>query len=165
MIADGAAVEAWLVEATIRLLVRSLLENGKRVPAAQSLAWSDIPALVYIPKIREDARRTAEALHPIFPRATTVRALYGEVWRGLAAGKIRDISLTLHPALGSLPQQERERAALHVCNGALVTLLQGTKCKHRSTRTRQGVRAQWNPEVPERFDGAPDLVPGEAVRE
>jgi hypothetical protein len=124
LIEDGAAVEAWLVEATSRLLVHSSLENGKSVPAAQSLAWSAIPALVYIPKIREDARRTAEALHPIFPRATTVRALYGEVWRGLAAGKMRDISMILHPALGSLPEQEAERAALQVCNRVLVTLLQ-----------------------------------------
>jgi Zn-dependent protease with chaperone function len=122
---DAAALEGWLAEATRDRVVQAYVLEGRTLPALRVLSWSAVPDEVYAPAAREAARRLAERLHPMFPKATTMASMFASVWGALETGKMVEIALRLHPGLASMPRAEGERGAVRLSGEALSVLLQG----------------------------------------
>jgi hypothetical protein len=125
LFADPDALDAWLVDETRARVVAALSSNGRRVPTTRALAWSSIAGDVYVPEATQAARRAAERLHAQFPNATTVGAMFASVWRAAAQGKFVEVALRVHPALGRMPRQQGERAAVRVIDELLTILMRG----------------------------------------
>ncbi|HEX8790888.1 MAG TPA: hypothetical protein VF765_08035 [Polyangiaceae bacterium] len=125
LFADPGALDTWLVEATRDRLIAAAVADVRQVPVVRAMRWARIPAEVYAPAAREAARRAAERLHPLFPEATTVGAIFAATWQGLETGRTVPIVLRLHPGLAHMPSHEAERAAMRLCHELLSTLLQG----------------------------------------
>jgi Zn-dependent protease with chaperone function len=125
LFADPAALDAWLHEATRERVIAAAAADGRSVGAVRSLPWSSIPGEVYAPAAREAARRAAERLHPLFPEATSLGAMFAAVWRELDRGSMAQVALRLDPGLGQMPRDDGERAATRLCGELLATLMQG----------------------------------------
>lgn len=125
LFADPGAIDAWLVEATRERVLAAVAASGLPPQVVRSLSWSQIPDEAYVPAAREAARRAAERLHPLFPAATTLGAMFAAAWRGLEAGKMVDVAVKLDPAIGRMPRAQAQRAVTRLCGELLATLLQG----------------------------------------
>jgi hypothetical protein len=82
------------------------------------------------PAAKESARRIAERLHPLFPDATTVTAIFSATWSKLDDGGMAEVASRLAPGLLSLPRQEAAERIYLICLDALATLLQGALLEH-----------------------------------
>lgn len=133
LFADPASLDAWLVEATRDRLIAAAVADVRQVPVVRAMPWSSIPVQVYAPAAKEAARRAAERLHPLFPEATTLGAIFAATWRGLEGGRAVPIVLRLHPGLANMPSHEAEPMALRMCHEVLATLLQGALLERGAT--------------------------------
>jgi Zn-dependent protease with chaperone function len=131
--ADPSRLEAWLQEATLERVLAAIAASGRSVGAVRVRPWASIPEDVYAPAAFESARRAAERLHPLFPRAATLGAMFAEVWRGLEAGRVGELAVRVSPALLHVSQSEGERVALRECADLLTTLLQGALLERGAT--------------------------------
>ena len=125
LLADRAAFERSVLEATRERLIRALISDGRKVTSLVELPWSRIPDEIYAPAAKESARRMAERLHPLFPNATTMTQMFSAVWRRLDDGGMADVAERLAPGLLSLPREEAARRIHLICLDALATVLQG----------------------------------------
>ena len=106
---------------------------GRTLPAVRSLPWAEIPGEVYAPAAKETAHRVAERLHPLFPSASTMGALFASVWRSLEADKMVAMVLRLNPGIGRMPRNEANRAALRMCIELLGTLFEAALLERGAT--------------------------------
>ncbi len=123
--ADARALDAWLLDATRERVLAAAAASGRTVGLVRALSWASIPGEVYAPAALEAARRACERLHPLFPQAATIGAMFAQVWRGLESGRATEVALRLNPGLGQMPQQHGERLAVLQCGELLATLLRG----------------------------------------
>jgi hypothetical protein len=125
LLADVAAMEEWLAVETQPI--------AGHVSGLQRMPWAEIAGRVYAPELQERARRAAAELHPLFPAARTLAAMFASVVRALEEGRIQAIAGLLEPAIAALSPSSASRAVTAVVGTALSTLFQGALLERGAT--------------------------------
>jgi hypothetical protein len=125
LLADLAAMEEWLAFETQPI--------AGHVSGLKSMSWAEIGARVYGPEMNETARRVAAELHPIFPAARTIAAMFASVVGALDEGRIDAIAGALEPAVAALPGPVAARAVAAVVADALSALFRGALLERGAT--------------------------------
>ena len=117
-------LEAWLLEATMAKVERPLSLSGPP-PPLQLVPWADVPERAFEPRSRNAARKVAEGLHPMFPQAATLGAMFGAVVDGLEQGGLWAIATRIEPRIASVPAYQQQAASQKVATGVLAVLFEG----------------------------------------
>lgn len=126
LLLDSASFDAWLVQATRERVIAAVLASDGKVGTVRDLPWAGIAAEAFAPGVKEAARKLAARLHPKFPSASNLGAMYAMAFRHFSSGKDAELAQLLEPAhsLDLSPEHAAHVATLVSCH-ALGTLLQG----------------------------------------
>jgi Zn-dependent protease with chaperone function len=125
LLADTEEAHEWL---TLETQASVMHVSGLR-----TMAWAEIASSVYAPEMREAARRAAAALHPLFPEARTLPAMFASVVRALDQGGVEAVAAALEPAIAALPPRAAARACSAVLGTALSALFLGALLERGAT--------------------------------
>jgi Zn-dependent protease with chaperone function len=122
---DHRAFDTWLVRATRERMIAAVLASGEKVGVLRELPWSEIHTEAHAPMAREAARGLAARLHPHFPGATSLGAMFAAALHCLLVDGALTLGGRVTPTLINAPPEQAGHAAFAVCCGALGVLLQG----------------------------------------
>jgi len=141
---DEADVQSWLAGATLALFERPVTLSGP--PPLERMPWAEIPARIFAPRAREQARGLAERLHPMFPAAGSLSEMFAAVTAALEANGLYAIASTVEPRLTRVHPSQQMQAASQVGAQVLAALFQGALLE-RGARVGDSIGAPclvWN---------------------
>jgi Zn-dependent protease with chaperone function len=126
---DGAfELDTWIVDATLDLFSENLPPEPVR-----RMTWREIEANVLPPKIFGEARETAAKLHPMFPHAQTLGAMFAAVVRAYETGRIPDVVAGVAPDVRELPPAHQEEIGFAIAGSTAASLFQGALLERGAT--------------------------------
>ena len=114
---DPARAHDWLTEVTMNALEprQTLLRT----------TWAEIPSKVYTPHVVGRANQMAASLHPLFPEAQTIAAMFVSVVRAFERGDSARVVGTLVQGFGAMQPGQRAHAVASLGGRILGTLFEG----------------------------------------
>jgi Zn-dependent protease with chaperone function len=147
LLADPEAMEAWLA-----LETQPIAAHASGLP---TLPWAEIARRVYLPEVEQAAREVASCLHPAFPAARTIPAMFAAVVHAMETGDTADAVALLDPSIAALSGNAAGRAASVAMANALVALYRGALLERGATIV-PALGAGGGPELV--FEGRPILA-------
>ena len=125
LLAEPGTWQSWLLDATVSAFgtERSLTR----------LPWAEIPSSVYLPLLKERARKLAAQLFALFPEATTVAAMFVAVVHAFERGESERVVAAVVPDLGRAAPAERASAVSQLGGIVLGTLFEGALVERGGT--------------------------------
>jgi Zn-dependent protease with chaperone function len=147
LLADPEAMEAWLA-----LETQPIAAHASGLP---TLPWAEIARRVYLPDVEQAAREVASRLHPAFPAARTIPAMFAAVVHAMETGGAAEAAALLDPAIAALSGNAAGNATATAMATALVALYRGALLERGATIV-PALGAGGGPELV--FEGRPILA-------